>query len=238
MTALFIILAIAALITAILCLTAGVFVKFDDDGLNVKLCVGPLKITMLPQKKRKKRIGKLSRKLRGKRISDIVFEEDKPEKKKKKNKEKRKLKFERTGNTIADFISAVSEMTDEPETLRLMLTALKNLAADFKKTLIIRIDSLKAEIDTGDAGKTCICCAAISASLECFLELAKNFTNLHPIKDGSVGVFPSFGTGCRFDIRFTVKMRTFSVLKAIVSSAVENMKIQKQIITPKERNTK
>ncbi|MDD6094880.1 MAG: DUF2953 domain-containing protein [Clostridia bacterium] len=239
MTALYILLGIIALIAAILCLTVGVRFKYDSDTLCVKLILGIFEIGIMPKKKKFKGTKKLSRKLKGKKISQMTFEDKKKEKETHKKEKKLKTKFERTGNTVDDFISAVSEMTNSPEALRLLLTALRNLAKDFKKSLKIRIFSLKASIDTGDAAETCICCGAISQLTEYFLEFAGNYTCLYPVEKGSVCISPVFdGSGNRFDISFKIKIRIFSVVKAFISSIKDNIKIQKQYLPVKERTEK
>ena len=237
MTALWIVLGVTAFIALVLCLTLGVDFRFDRDGTFVQVIIGFLKIKVVPGKDKKNSYKKLAKKLRGQKISEMTLEEKK--KKKPKEKKKNKTKFIRTGNSADDFISAIAEMSNEPEALRLLLTALKELAEDFKRSLRVKITKLIATIDTGDAAKTCITCGALSQLFSFFLEFADCNSRLTPVEDGSVGVFPAFdGSGYNFDIGFTVKTRVFHILKAFFASMNANSKIKKQYTPQNERTEK
>ena len=233
MIALYILLGIIALIVLILCLTLGIDFSFSDAGTNLKVIVGPFKITVIPGKDKKKNYRKLAKQLKGTKISETVFEK---KEKKKAKKPGKKIKFTRTGNSVDDFISSVSEMSNDPEALRLLLIGLKELALDFRNHLRINVKKLMAYVDTGDAAKTCITCGTLNALLSCFFEFADNYTRLAPIKENCAGIFPAFdGSGYNFNISFSVKTRTIHLLRALISSVTNNTKIQKQITPAKER---
>lgn len=233
MIALYIILGIIILVALLVILSVGIDFKYSADGLFVRIIAGPLKILVIPSEKKKTDYKKLSRKLKNKKISEASFTEEKKEKK--PEKPAKKLKFGRTGEAVNDLISAISEMSDDPEALRFLLVSIKKLAENFKKSLRVRITSLKASIDAGDAAKSCIACGALSQFVSYFLEFLGNYTNLKELKENSVSIAPAFDmSGYNFDISFSLKTRIFHLLKALISSFIENAKIQKQYLPEKK----
>lgn len=234
MIALYILLGIIILITLILITSVGVDLRYCDDIFSLRIIAGPLKIKVIPAKEKKKSCKKLARRLKDKKISEITFEKKKKVKKEKK-KEKKKLKFGRTGDTVNDFISSVSELSDDPESLRFLLVSLKKLSEAFKKALKIRLFSLKASVDAGDAAKSCIICGGLNGAASLLLEFADNNSKLYPVKDDTVKITPAFdNSGYIFDIGLSVKVRIIWIIKSLVASMIENSNIKKQYIYTKE----
>lgn len=239
MTAIIIILSVLCLLALILFLPIGVQLSYSPESYTVKLSAGIIKIKLLPKKDRStSSLVKKGKKLRGMRISDISFNEP-PSNKAKKEVKTKKLRFARRGNSVDDLISYISEMNDDPEMLRLFLMALKELALRFKKGLYINIRTLCAEINVGDAAKTCITCGALQGALSAFLEALDNCTCLSLPTPQKIGIYPSFfDKGNRISISLSIKIRMITVIGAFFASVADNIKIPKRYVPVKKGQKK
>ena len=136
MTALFIILGIAALITVILRLFIRIYFTYDGTELVSYVKLGPLKAMIIPSPPRKLKFRKTAKFLRTKKLS----------KAKKRGKAKH---FGRTGDTLDDLISQLSETAKNPEITRLSLRIAKLILLYFRYMIRVELFSVHIGIDTG-----------------------------------------------------------------------------------------
>lgn len=219
MTALYIILGVIAFIALILFSRVGIHIIYESGDAKLFITFGFLRYGLLPEKEKEPKYKKNAKKLKGKKLSEMK------EKKKKQDthKTEKKVKFNRTGDTVDNIISAIAEKTDDPETVKLLLTAMRELAKDFKKILQIKLSEFYIKIDNGDAASTAIACGGLSGALSVTLELLNSVTQLSVPHPEKIGIIPAFdGSGNDFSINLKIRMRVvdliFDVVKSIIKS--------------------
>lgn len=207
MTAVFIILGISALITVILRLFVRIYFTFDGTELVSYVKLGPLKAMIIPSPPRKLKFRKTARFLRGKKLTRA--------KKRGKSKE-----FGRTGDTLEDLISQISETAKNPEITRLSLKIAKLILLYFRYMIRVEFFKIHIGIDTGDAASSCIACGAAYQTVAYALEFLDVNTVLKPLDDGVVNISPVFNDGKTvYDISGIIRIRLFNILRAVATSA-------------------
>jgi len=207
-----ILLSLIMLITLILFTPVGAV--FDHDGKTFRLYVkfGPVKIRVLPSKK-KKRYKKLMRRLRGQRLSDDSLYTQK--KKKKNNKDNHKKS---DSAKITDLIKEIARNTDDPEGTNEWLSLIRIYAQMFKKDLHTELVHCYITVDEGDAAATCIRVGIISQAIAYLIEFLNVSTSFVPPDNGKIYVNPSFDqSGYSFIIMGKLRIRVFSVVKPKIS---------------------
>jgi len=213
MIALYVILGIVLLFAVILSLYIRIFLEYNGEIIKLNLQIGPVRLRLLPKKKKKLPYKKLAKKLRGKKLSTM-----KP--KKKKAKKENKL----TDVKLETLIEDLSKNSKNPALTKIVLNTIKEFTLRFRHKLHSRIERFIITVDGKEASATCIQTALISQGVTYFIELLDNFTQLTPIKKDSVAVIPSFdGQGYRFDLKGDFKVRIASILAAFVSAAFKSM---------------
>lgn len=203
---LYVLSAIAALIIIVLCLFASVFIKYNSDGLYVTAGIGPVKIRLAPEKKKKVNIKKLAKNLRGKKLSQA-------ESKKKKSKDTAPKNKKRTADLLKKIVIEEGEGSDGEQIFRFMLDFLKSAAIEFDKKLHIDIYRIYVGVDRGNAHSTAVTCGVLSQSLAYTLEIIDRHTVLKIKKHNPVWVVPAANNGTSvYDISLKVKMRIGSLI--------------------------
>ena len=218
MTALFIILGIAALITVILRLFIRIYFTYDGTELVSYVKLGPLKAMIIPSPPRKLKFRKTAKFLRTKKLS----------KAKKRGKAKH---LGRTGDTLDDLISQLSETAKNPEITRLSLRIAKLILLYFRYMIRVELFSVHIGIDTGDAAGSCIACGAAYQVCAYIVEFLNVNTILKPVEDGVINICPVFNDGkSTFDISGRIRIRLFNVIRAVATSAFRSAAQESQKI--------
>lgn len=204
---LLIILGIAAVITFILRLFIRIYFFFDGAELVAYAKIGPFRFDIIPSPPRKLKFRKTARFLKNKKLARA----------KKRGKSKQ---FSRTGDTLEDLISQISETAKNPDITRLTLKIAKLILLYFRYMIRVEFYSIHIGIDTGDASSSCIACGAAYQAVAYALEFLDVNTVLKPLKDGVVNISPVFNNGKSvYDISGIIKIRLFNIVKAVATSA-------------------
>ena len=206
------------LIALILSLSVAVTYKLEDKIFSLWLRVGPVKIKLLPKKKKKFNYKKLAKKLRGRKISEIKFAG-----RKKKSDKSLDIKELFSDLELDRMIEEISKSTKNPELVKITLMAIKEFAQKFKTKLHTQIVSLIIKVDEKDAAKTCIRAGLITQAVAYFTEFLNVCTDMKPIEDGSVAVIPAFdNSGYEFLLEGKLKIRISSLITSFISAAFKS----------------
>ena len=204
MTALYIILCILLFVALILSLRAKLYIKLDSE-ITLRAGLGPVLLTVVPKKKRKKpRLSAFSYKKHQRRLEK---ERKKAEKKKKNKAEKIAEKAE---SENARKKSAGEKIGSLFEIVSFVLEEFPRLAS----YIHTNIRALHVTVGGSDAARVAELYGIISASVAALTELLDNKTRLKTLKKDSVTVSADFlasKTTVVADI--SMKLSLFSALR-------------------------
>ncbi len=197
----------------ILSLHAGILFKWEDKKFSLFLKVGPVKIRLMPKKKKKPRYKKLAKKLRGKKLSTYS------------PKEKQKIKKDKSySKTISSLLKTISDNTDNADDSEFGFETLKKLVLHFKKGLKTELTHCIIEVDEKDSAKTCLRASLISQGLAYITEFLNVQTLYTPPKEGRIAVVPVFdNSGYKFRICGRFRIRIFTFLKNLLTLVFKNI---------------
>ncbi len=209
MTALYIILAIVLFFALILSLRAKVFIT-QTDTLRLRFGVGPVILTLIPQKRKNVKISDFTYKKHKKRLLAEKKKAARKAEKAKKNKKHDKLSGEikkaeeQSGGSAGDKLSAVLEI------VKFIFEEFPRLASYLKTEIRL----LKISVGGDDAAGIAEKYGAVCALTSCLIELIDNKTSLKRMREDSVSVtadFLSEKTVIMIDI--SLKISIFSILR-------------------------
>lgn len=213
MIAVYIILGIILFFAIILSLHAGLLFKLEDKKFNLFLKIGPVKIRLMPKKKKKTSYKKLAKKLRGKKLSTYS-----PKKKDYSKKDKSYSK------TINSLLKTISDNTDNADESTLGFETLKALVLYFKQGIKTEFTHCIIEVDEKDSAKTCIRASLISQGVAYITEFLNVHTLYTPPKEGRIAVVPVFdNSGYKFLISGRFRIRIFTFIKNVLTLVFKNI---------------
>mgnify|MGYP003295803849 CR=1 FL=1 len=219
MIALYILLGLVVLIALILSLNVEISYRLKGKIFSLWLRVGPVKIKLLPSKKKRINYKKLAKKLRGRKISEIKF----ARKKKKQSGKELDIKELFSDLRLDKMIDEISKSAKNPELVKIILMSVKEFALKFKTKLHTTVDHLVIKVDEKDAAKTCIRVGIITQAVSYLLEFLDCFTNMKALKENSVAVIPSFDdSGYEFYIDGKFRLRIGTLLTSFISAAFKS----------------
>ena len=216
MTALYVILGIVLFFCFLLSLRVRVRVMLGSD-LRARAGLGPVMLTLLPQKKKKIKLSAFTYEKHQKRL-------EKERRKKLKKARKKKAKSENRAKTDeirkkAENASLSHDKGDAAvsvlEIIRFALDEFPRLASYFH----IHIRRLRIVVGGEDAAKIALDYGKLEAAVSLTAELLENKTKLHKIKDGDISVRADFlapKTSVEMDIALSVSL--FSLVRVAVHS--------------------
>lgn len=222
MTALYIILGIVLFLALILSIKVSFYYKAEGKSFLAILKVGFLRFRLFPKKKKSFKYKKLSKKLKGKKISRISFTSKK--KKKKDSDKKLDVKEILSDLRLDKVIDEISKTSNNPEMTKLLLSTVKEFALRFRKKLKIKFQHIHITVCAKEAGDTCIRAGVITQAVAYLLEFLRNVTNLSPMKMGEVSVTPVYapdGYGITSEGEFSVRIG--GALSALIASLFKSM---------------
>lgn len=235
MTALYIILGIILFVAVILTLRAAVFIKSDGVALSVFAKIGPLKFRLIPSKKKKVKIKKLSRRLRKKKLGNLYKARQSGSAEKEKKKKRPESNFRR-------MLSESTDGMDSRQLVQFIFELLKAAAAEFDKKLHVTLYRMDIGVDGGDAHSTAILCANLSQAASYLLEILDRHTVLKIKGDGTVRVYPvSCGGVFKCDIFVKIHLSIGSILKSalkLIWIAFNSINFKKQISAIRKEKAK
>lgn len=213
MIALYIILAVIAVVAFILSLYVHVIYEYDGESFVLYTTIGPLRFAIIPEKEEKLRFRRLAKWLRDKKLSTY-----------KPRKSRKALKEESYADMIDTLIQDLAKTAKNPEFARLMLQIAKIIVLEFRHKLNTRIDRIHIRVDEGEAADTCIRAGVVSQAVAYIIEFLNVFTVYKPPKAERIAVWPTFDySGYAFDIKGRFKIRIINIITALVSSAFKSM---------------
>ncbi len=219
MIALYILLGLIVLIALILSLNVEISYRLKEKVFSLYLRVGPVKIKLVPGKKKKFNYKKLAKRLRGRKISEIKFA-----KKKKESGKSLDIKELFSDLRIDKMIDEISKSAKNPELTKIVLMAVKEFSLKFQKKLHTHITHLVIKVDEKDAAQTCIRAGIITQAVSYLLEFLDVCTNMKAMKNGAVAVIPSFDdSGYEFLIEGKFRIRIHSLLTSFISAAFKSV---------------
>jgi len=146
--ALYIILGLVLIIGLLLSISVGIGYKYKNGVFTLYVTVGPVKIKLLPKKRKRFNYKKLAKRLRGRRISDIRFTA----------KEKQKggeldLKALFSDLRLDKMIDEISRSTKNPELVKILLLTIKEFVLKFRTKLHTTVRHLIIKVDEKDFGE-------------------------------------------------------------------------------------
>ena len=216
MTALYVILGIVLFFCLLLSLRVRIRVALDD-AFRTRAGLGPVMLTLLPQKKKKIRLSSFSykkhqkrlEKERRKKIKKVLKKRKKSENREKADEIRKKAKNASLSHDKGDAAVSVLEI------IRFALDEFPRLASYFH----IHIRKLRITVGGDDAAKIALDYGKLAAAVSLTVELLENKTKLHSIKDGDISVRADFlapKTSAEIDISLSVSL--FSLVRVAVHS--------------------
>ncbi|MBE6586913.1 MAG: hypothetical protein E7647_00700 [Ruminococcaceae bacterium] len=219
MIALYIILGLVLIIGLLLSISVGIGYKYKNGVFTLYVTVGPVKIKLLPKKRKRFNYKKLAKRLRGRRISDIRFTA----------KEKQKggeldLKALFSDLRLDKMIDEISRSTKNPELVKILLLTIKEFVLKFRTKLHTTVRHLIIKVDEKDAADTCIRVGVLSQAAAYLLEFLNIFTNMKPQKPDTVAIVPCFdNSGYDFYIDGGFRITVGSLATTFISAAFKSM---------------
>ncbi|MBR6676236.1 MAG: hypothetical protein IKL24_02765 [Clostridia bacterium] len=234
MIVLYILLGIILFFALILSLHIKVFIKLDD-GLRLRVGLGPVVLTLSPKKKKKVKASDFTYKKHQKRLLKDKKKKDKKAKKQAEKEEKKKqaklLKKEaETAAEASEEAAAGNKLGTILELIKFVLLEIPIFASYIKtdvRKLIIIVGGKDADVTARSFG-------AVSAIVANLMELLSNKTQLRPVRENTVGVFADFtAEKITYNLDLYFKLRLFSIvrvgwhaLKWFISQKIKESKTQ------------
>lgn len=236
MTALYILGGIILFFALILSLRAKLLIRIDN-GITIRVGIGPVIKTLLPKKEKKRKKPRLSA-FTPKNYQKLLEKDRKKTEKKKKKKQKKaakkqkskasKIKDKAEGTASKAQKSFADRLTSVIDLVKFILGELGRLTSSVHS----EIKEAHITVGTSDAAKTAELYGAISGALSLLIERLSLSTKLRPIKNGAVDVRADFlSEKISAVVDFSLKLSLFSALRAGIHALAQfiAMKVKQSI---------